>query len=353
MRAPSVTDVIQRPVRVAVLGVGAMGAHHAARLAGHVAGAQVAVVVGRSPDRAAGVAAAIPGCRAERDPLAAIAADDVDAVVVATPDDTHAELVLACLAAGRPVLCEKPLAGTVADAARVAAADDEVRARTGRPLVQVGFMRRFDPEFAALRQTIATGELGAPLLLHCVHRNASVPPRFSTDLMITGSVVHEVDSTRFLLGEEITAVTVLRPRATRRAAAGESDPLMVLLETASGRLVDVECFVSTGVGYEVRVELVAEDGAMTIGLPGGPVRQTGAPGRGVRATAVAADYLGRFGAAYDLQLRAWLDAVATGRGVAGPGARDGLAAAAVCAAGVEALRTGRRVEVAAHLPPQP
>ncbi len=336
----------EHPVRVAVIGVGAMGTHHARRLAGHVAGARVTVVVGTDADRTAAVAAILPGCRAETDPYAAITAGDVDAVLVATPDDTHAELVLACLAADKPVLCEKPLASTVADAARVVAADDEVRARTGRPLVQVGFMRRFDPEYAALRQTIATGELGAPLLLHCVHRNAAVPPRFTTDLMITGSVVHEVDATRFLLAEEIAAVTVLRPRAGRRAGPGESDPLMVLLETASGRLADVECFVSTGVGYEVRVELVAEDGAVTIGLPTGPVRQAGATGAGVRGTAVPPGYAGRFGTAFDLELRAWLDAVASGRGVDGPGARDGLAAALVCAAGLESLRTGHRVEVA-------
>ena len=331
-------------VRVAVLGTGVMGAHHAERLTGHVAGARVTVVADPFADKAARAAEAIPGCRAELDPFAAIAADDVDAVVVATPDPTHAELVLACIAADKPVLCEKPLADTVEAAARVVAADEQARARTGRALVQVGFMRRFDPEYVAMREVIATGSLGAPLLLHCVHRNASVPPRFTTDLMITGSVVHEVDATRFLLDEEIAAVTVHRPTASRKAGAGESDPLVVLFETASGRLVDVECFVSTGFGYEVRVEAVCEDGAVTLGLPGGLLRSAGIPG--VQGRDIPPDYRGRFLAAYDLELRAWLDAIAAGRGVAGPGARDGLAAAVVCAAGLEALRTpGTRIAV--------
>ncbi|WP_200944540.1 Gfo/Idh/MocA family oxidoreductase [Geodermatophilus sp. Leaf369] len=340
---PTTTDPrpLPGPVRVAVVGAGVMGAHHAARLAGHVAGARVTVVAGGSG--AAALAATLPGCRVEADPYAAITAEDVDAVVVAGPDDTHAGYALACLAADRPVLCEKPLADTVEAAAEVAAVDAAVAARTGRSLVQVGFMRRFDPDFRALRTTIADRELGEPLLMHCVHRNASSPPRATTDLMITGSVVHEVDTVRWLLGEEVTAVTVHRPRATRHAPAGESDPLLVLLETSGGRLVDVECFVRTGVGYEVRTELVAEDGSVLVGLPTGPVRQT--PGH--RGTAVPADYRTRFAAAYDLQLRAWLDAVAAGRGVAGPGARDGLAAAVVCAAGLQALATGRRVEVPA------
>src|SRR3954451_5370936 len=94
-------------------------------------------------------------------------------------------------------------------------------------------------------------------------------------MMINDSVVHEVDVARFLLDEEIAAVTVLRPKATRHAVAGQSDPLLVLFEMTSGRMVDVECFVSTGVGYEVRTEVVAEDGSAMIGLDLGLGRGAG------------------------------------------------------------------------------
>jgi myo-inositol 2-dehydrogenase/D-chiro-inositol 1-dehydrogenase len=205
-------------------------------------------------------------------------------------------------------------------------------------------MRRFDPEYAELRALIASGQLGEPLVVHCAHRNAAVPPGFTSEMMITDSVVHEVDVARFLLDEEIAAVTVLRPRATRHAMAGESDPLLVVFETSSGRIVDVECFVSTGVAYEVRTEVVAEDGSAMIGLDLGLVRQSSGPSGATRSTALAADFRQRFAQAYDIELQRWADAARRGT-IDGPGVWDGYAASAVGAAGVQALRSGERTEV--------
>jgi myo-inositol 2-dehydrogenase / D-chiro-inositol 1-dehydrogenase len=295
-------------------------------------------------EKAEQVAAGVPGCRVIADPLAAIADDEVDAVLIATPGQFHEEQVLACIERDIPVLCEKPLTLDADSSLALVRAEDEHAARTGRRLVQVGFMRRFDPEYAQLRALIEARELGEPLVVHCAHRNAAVPAHFTTEMMINDSVVHEVDVARFLLGEEITAVTVLRPRATRHAREGVSDPLLVLFETAGGRLVDVECFVSTGVGYEVRTEVVAEDGSAMIGLDLGLVRQSGSPSGATRSTAIAPDFRQRFGRAYDIQVQRWVDAARRGT-IDGPGVWDGYAASAVCTAGVEALRSGRRTEV--------
>jgi myo-inositol 2-dehydrogenase/D-chiro-inositol 1-dehydrogenase len=278
------------------------------------------------------------------DPLAAIADPEVDAVVIATPGRFHQEQVLACIEHGKPVLCEKPLTMDADSSLAVVRAEDEYAARTGRRLVQVGFMRRFDPEYAELHRLIASGELGEPLLVHCTHRNATVPPHFTSQMMITDSVVHEVDVARFLLDEEIVAVTVLRPRATRHAVDGESDPLLVLFETAGGRIVDVECFVSTGVAYEVRTEVVAEDGIALIGLDTGLVRQGRGPAGAQRSSTITPSFKERFGRSYDIQMQRWVDAARRG-GIDGPGVWDGYAAAAVGEAGVEALDSRRRTEV--------
>ncbi|SFT89585.1 myo-inositol 2-dehydrogenase / D-chiro-inositol 1-dehydrogenase [Geodermatophilus amargosae] len=331
-------------LRVAVLGVGLMGADHVARLHGRVSGARVAVVSDAATDRAGRVAAGVPGCRVVTDPLAAVADPEVDAVVIASPGRFHEEQVLACIDRGIPVLCEKPLTMDADSSLAVVRAEDAHAARTGRRLVQVGFMRRFDPEYAALRELIAAGGIGEPLVVHCAHRNPAVPAGVTTESIVNDSVVHEVDVARFLLDEEIAAVTVLRPRATRHAAQGLSDPLLVLLETVGGRMVDVECFVSTGLAYEVRTEVVGEDGSAMIGLHKGMVRQHTGPGGAVRSTAVAPGFRERFGLAYDLEVQRWVDAARRGT-VDGPGVWDGYAAQAVCAAGVEALRTGRRTEV--------
>jgi myo-inositol 2-dehydrogenase / D-chiro-inositol 1-dehydrogenase len=290
------------------------------------------------------VAATVPGCRVVGDPLAAIADDEVDAVVIATPGQFHQEQVLACIERGKPVLCEKPLTMDADSSLALVRAEDEYTARTGRQLVQVGFMRRFDPEYAELKALLGSGAIGEPLLVHCAHRNAAVPPHFTSEMMVNDSVVHEVDVARFLLDEEIAAVTVLRPRATRHAVAGQSDPLLVLLETTGGRMVDVECFVSTGVGYEVRTEVVGENGSAMIGLDAGLVRTSGGTAGASRSTGIAPDFRQRFGRAYDIEFQRWVDAARRGE-VDGPGAWDGYAAQAVCAAGVAALHSGRRTEV--------
>jgi myo-inositol 2-dehydrogenase / D-chiro-inositol 1-dehydrogenase len=341
---PEVADVPARDLRVAVLGVGVMGADHVTRLYSRISGAQVVAVSDAFAEKAEQVAATVPGCRVVGDPLAAIDDDDVDAVVIATPGQFHEEQVLACIERAKPVMCEKPLTMDETTSLAVVRAEDEYAARTGRRLVQVGFMRRFDPEYAELKALLDSGGLGEPLVVHCAHRNAAVPPHFTSEMMINDSVVHEVDVARFLLDEEIAAVTVLRPRATRHAVAGQSDPLLVVFETTGGRMVDVECFVSTGVGYEVRTEVVGEDGSAMIGLDQGLVRARGTASGALRSTGVAPDFRQRFGRAYDIELQRWVDAARRGQ-VDGPGAWDGYAAQAVCAAGVESLRSGQRSEV--------
>jgi myo-inositol 2-dehydrogenase/D-chiro-inositol 1-dehydrogenase len=341
---PVLADVPPNELRVAVLGVGMMGADHVARLHSRISGARVVVVSDAFTEKADTVAAGVPGCRVVADPLAAIADPEVDAVVIATPGQFHQDQVLACIEHGKPVLCEKPLTMDAASSLAVVRAEDSYAERTGRRLIQVGFMRRFDPEYAQLRALITSGEIGEPLVVHCAHRNPSVPPHFTSQMMITDSVVHEVDVARFLLGEEVAAVTVLRPRATRHAIAGESDPLLVVFEMASGRMVDVECFVSTGIAYEVRTEVVAEDGIALIGLDTGLVRQSGSPAGAVRSSAISPSFKERFGRAYDIQMQRWVDAARRG-GIDGPGVWDGYAAAAVGEAGVGALRTGGRTEV--------
>lgn len=333
-------------VRVAVLGVGAMGRDHARRLATLTAGAELVAVSDVDVARTDAVAAEF-GVRAIGDPEAAIVDPEVDALVVATPAATHEPLVLRALAAGKPVLCEKPLTTTPEAARRIV----EAEAALDRPLVQVGFMRRFDAGYQQLRALIASGEYGAPLFLHCAHRNATTPPNFSSEMLVLDSVVHEVDAARFLTGEEVVAIRVIAPRSSSSAPEGLLDPQFVVMETESGVLVDVEIFVNTTFGYEVRTELVAEKGQARIGLPGsfdgGMVTQSGRGWGG----SIPRDFTERFGAAYDVEVQRWIDAVRAGTNVDGPGVWDGYAAAAVCAAGVRSLRTGDRVVV--ELGPRP
>jgi myo-inositol 2-dehydrogenase/D-chiro-inositol 1-dehydrogenase len=290
------------------------------------------------PEKAAEVAAAVPGARVANDPFDAIEADDVDAVLLATPGPTHEKQLLACLEHRKPVLCEKPLTTEVETSLEVARREAELE----KPFIQVGFMRRFDPEYQQLKALIDGGELGQPLVMHCVHRNPAVPPSFNSAMIVKDSLVHEVDVTRFLFGEEIASVQIIRPAANPSAQTGLQDPQIAIFQTASGRHVDVELFVTTGVAYEVRTEVVGELGSATIGLDVGLVRKSSP---GVWGGRITPGFRERFGTAYDIEVQRWVDAVRSGVNVDGPTAWDGYAAAAVCAAGVRSLESGERVAV--------
>ncbi len=260
----------------------------------------------------------------------------MDAVLVTSWGAAHEDQVIAAIAAGKPVFCEKPLAPSSDACLRIM----EAEMAAGRRLVQVGFMRRYDAGYRAMKATLDDGSLGPPLLMHCAHRNPSVPPYFTTDMTISDSSVHEIDIVRWLFGEEIVAATVLSPRRSRQAPDGVQDPLILVLEMAGGALVDDELFVNARYGYDVRGEIVCETGTVAL-ADTSEVIVRAANQQGGR---VPVDWRDRFIRAYDTELQEWLDAVAAGTAT-GPAAWDGYAAAAVTDAALEALHTGQRVPV--------
>ena len=151
--------------------------------------------------------------------------------------------------------------------------------------------------------------------MHCAHRNPAVPDFFDSEYMVRDSVVHEVDVARFLLDEEISSVQILRGVATSAAPAGTSDPMLVVFETESGRLVTDEIYVRSGVAYEVRTEVVGEQGSAMIGLDQNLQMKTTDGRWGGRITP---SFVERFGQAYDTELQRWVDAARAGT-IDGPG----------------------------------
>lgn len=329
-------------LRIAVLGVGMMGTFHVDALSKRTKGATVTVVNDYLADKAEALADQI-GARVVLDPIEAINDPEVDAVLIASPGMAHDEQVNACLDAGKPVLCEKPLTTDIASGYAIV----QKEAALGKQLIQVGFMRRFDTEYVALKKLITDGAIGNPLVVHCTHRNPDVPPHFNSEYAVRDSVVHEVDVARFLLDEEIISVQVLSGVATAKAPEGVADPLIVVFETESGRIVTDEVFVRTGVAYEVRTEVVGEKGSAFIGLDQNLVVKSAGGRWGGQITP---SFVERFGAAYDVELQRWVNAAAKGT-IDGPGAWDGYAAVAVCEAGVQAVRSGQKTSV--QMSPRP
>ena len=333
-----------RDLRVGIIGVGMMGADHAERLAHRTSGARLVAVSDPDTARAGALAGRFDGVRAIGDPLALVTDDEVDAVLVASPGFVHEEQVLACLGAGKAVLCEKPLTMDGESSLRVVRAERQ----GGRALVQLGFMRRFDPEYARLKGLLGSGRLGRLLVLHNIHRNKDVPDAFRSEMIVRDSLVHEVDVSRFLFGQEIAEVTVYSPTPTSAAAEGVIDPQVSVFRMANGGVVTNEVFVRNQVGYEVRCEAVCERGTAIAGRPWGDLYTTSAAGsgdEGVWGGVVPADFRARFALAYDLELQSWVDATRRGE-VVGPTAWDGYAATVVCEAGMASLAAGAPVAVA-------
>ena len=329
-------------VRVGVIGVGMIGQDHIRRITQVLTGGAVVAVNDVDAARAGQVAAGLPGVGQLRATVHETAADliadaGVDAVLVASWGPAHEEQVVAAIGAGKPVFCEKPLAPTSGACLRIM--DAEMAA--GRRLVQVGFMRRYDAGYQAMKAAVDDGSIGAPLLMHCAHRNPSVPPYgFTTEMIVSDSAVHEMDIVRWLFGEEIVAASVLKPRRSGQAPAGLQDPLILLFEMASGILVDDELFLNARYGYDVRGEVVGETGTVALA----DVSEVIVRGGNRHGGRVPVDWRDRFIRAYDAELQDWLTAVAAGTST-GPSSWDGFAAAAVTDCALEALRTGQRTAV--------
>ena len=322
-------------INVGVIGTGSIGQDHIRRISHTLSGARVVAVTDIDLARAQSTAKVI-GARTENTGQNVIAAKDVDAIIVTSIGSTHEEYVLAALAANKPVFCEKPLATTAAACKRIL--DAEVAC--GKRLVQVGFMRRYDAGYRLLKEVVTTGAIGAPLMAHCAHRNRSVGDNYTTDMAVTDTVIHEIDTMRWLLDDEYVSAQVLFPKKTSKASKHLADPQIVLLETTTGVRIDVEVFVNAIYAYDIQCEVVGETGVASLPEPSNILLRSEAK----RSVALLTDWKDRFIASYDVELQEWIHSVAFGK-ISGPSSWDGYAAAVTADACVEAQKTSKIVEI--------
>ncbi|WP_376706312.1 Gfo/Idh/MocA family oxidoreductase (plasmid) [Mesorhizobium sp. ISC25] len=324
-------------IRIAIIGAGIMGADHARIVAEDLAGASLQVVCDASPERARKVAEAYGATDASTDPVETIRRSDVDAVLIASPDDTHAPLSLAAIEAEKPVLCEKPLSQNSKECLAVI----EAEVSRGRRFVQLGFMRRFDPAYRDMKAALDDGSLGRAIMMHNFHRNVEAPANFTGQMAITNSAPHEFDVARFVLGADHTAISVFQPGGVDASKTGA--PVFMVLETDKGQLVNIEINNNAAYGYDVRGELVGEKGSIFLNVPAA-TRQNGAL---MAFERYASDWRPRFAEAYRHQDKAFLHFVRTGEFPAvAADVWDGYCTALVAEAGAKALREGRRVTIA-------
>ncbi len=313
---------------IGVLGVGEMGKRHAENLRRLVPEARLLAVADVAPDRARQTASELEIEQSYRSLEEMLACQDLKAVVIATPDKFHAQAIRVAAAAGKDILCEKPLALNLADAH---AALDAV-AKAGVRL-QIGFMRRYDPAYETAMKRVEGGDIGEPVVFKSVGRDKDVPPIAAYQSNVNGmlfynSTIHDFDVARWLMRDEVVETHAYTTVAIRPEVAQYGDVVasVVNLKFAHGAIGNVESYVQALYGYDVRTEIVGSKGSVLIGsLEKTPATFLSANG----GTEILADhFLSRFADAYLSEARDFVHNMLHDRPPRVPG-EDGLKALAI------------------------
>jgi scyllo-inositol 2-dehydrogenase (NAD+) len=282
-----------------------MGRRHAENLAKHVEQAHLLTVFDANRDRGERVANEL-GAVSVESVDALVGRADVRAVVIASPARHHEEHAIAAARAGKDVFVEKPIAMTLDGADRVIAA-----ARQAGVRLQVGFQRRFDPPYAEARKLVASGALGKPLFYRGINRDRETPlgqpGSFARGDILTDSAIHDLDGARWMLAAEVASVWADLATVGDPTTAPGPNVAMVILHFDGGAIAHIETMRGARYAYDIRSEVLCEDGAVMIGgfaqtmltvLRGNERREDMYPG-----------FLERYADAYAAELRAFISGV--------------------------------------------
>jgi len=320
-----------RKLGVGVLGVGEMGKRHAENIRRLVPEARLIAVADVAAERARQVATELEIENSYGSLEAMLECKDLGAVLIATPDKFHAQAIGIAARSGKDILCEKPLALNIADARAALEAVSEAHVR-----LQIGFMRRYDPAYAAAMQRIEGGEIGTPVIFKSVGRDKDEPPLAAYQSNLNGMVfynntIHDFDLARWLMQDEVSEVHSYTTVAIRPEVARYSDIVagVVNLQYRNGAIGNVESYVQAVYGYDVRTEIVGSKGSILIGsLRQAPATFLTALG-GVQT--LADHFLTRFQDAYLAEVRDFVQNILNDRPLRVSG-DDGMRALAIAVA---------------------
>ncbi len=325
-------------LRFGLLGAGRIGKLHAGNIAASPRAKLVAVA---DIDQAAAASLAAAHGAEARSPGDIIGAKDIDAVLIGTSTDTHADYIEQAVDAGKAVLCEKPVD---LDARRIEACLKVVD-KAGKPLM-IGFNRRFDPNFASLKRRLNDGAVGDVEMVTVISRDPGPPPIVYIERsggLYRDMMIHDFDMARFLLGEEPVVVHALGSVLVDPAIgkAGDVDTAMVMLKTASGKLCQISCSRRATYGYDQRIEVHGSKGMIRAGNIHETTVEIAGQG-GFTSDPVMNFFLERYTRAYQDELAAFIDAVENGTPTS-PSGHDGLMAQRLADAATESSQTGKPV----------
>lgn len=328
-------------MRIGLLGAGRIGQIHGRSAAAHRDAALAAVT--DVDAKAVAALAADTGATAAKSIVDIINDKSIDAVLICTPTDTHADLIEQAAKAGKAVFCEKPI-DLSADRVRACL---KVVADTKAPLM-IGFNRRFDPSFASLQARLKAGEIGKPEIVTILSRDPAPPPVSyiaRSGGLFRDMMIHDLDMARFLLGEEPVEVTAMASCLVdpEIGEAGDIDTAVVTLKTASGKLAQISNSRRATYGYDQRIE-VHGSGGMLRAQNMFPTTVERADAKGFATDPVMHFFLERYLPAYRAEMDAFVTGVKSGKPM-NPGGEDGLKALLLADAAEASAKSGKAVRV--------
>lgn len=335
-------------IGIGLVGAGRMGSIHARLIAAGVPEARLVGIADLNLAAGRRLSAEVGGPPVFGSIEELLAAPDLDAVLIAVASNRHLDVIRAAAAAGKDILCEKPIALSMPDTMTAIAAADSAGVR-----LQVGFMRRWDPDYARAKARLASGAYGRPILFKSLQFDAEPPPLSFADPKVSGGImvdmgIHEFDLARWLMDDEVVEVHAYGSNVAYPALAtvGDVDSAVVNLRFAGGGTGTVELARTTTYGEDVRTEVLASAGSVWVGHL--PVSQGMSSGGGAAVGAVAMDSadpsIPRFEIAYVAQTRGFVRAIIEDRPVDVPGSA-GKAALGIALAADRSMREGRPVDV--------
>jgi inositol 2-dehydrogenase len=329
-------------VKIGVIGLGRMGKLYTNLLSSQISGASLYAVAEVNDQARSEVAGALRISHVFADFHELLALPELDAVIITTPTSTHHDLVVAAAEAGKAILCEKPLALTLAETRSA----QEAAERAQVPL-QVGFMRRFDAAYQKAKALIDSGKIGYPVTFKSLSRDPFCPQLEYADPAKSGGLIldmaiHDIDLARWLMGSEVERVTA---EGTTRVcqtleSVGDIDNALINLRFVNGALGNIEVSRNAFYGYDIRTEVLGSEGAVMIGVhQHTPVLLLT---RGGAQYDIMPYLMERFGDAYRTQVQHFVDCLIDGRPPLVSGS-DAYAAYEIGVAATQSYQTGRSV----------
>jgi myo-inositol 2-dehydrogenase/D-chiro-inositol 1-dehydrogenase len=320
-----------------------MGSGHARYLTEHVSDAEVIALSDIDLNRAKQLATQIKTTQLiTSDVNELFMSELVDAVIIASPDNLHVEHLRLAITAGKPTLCEKPIATTIEEARNIAKEIRDFQRNSGKELIHFGFMRRFDPQYRKVRDLVNSGAFGSPLFIRVVTRNVASTGATDNGLY-TNIAIHDFDIFRWMFNSDFVQVESHYPKRNSLSQPGLSDPLIITAKLENGIMMIADIVAFNNYGYDARFEILCEKGSIEVGIFGDVITRINFEATPILGGHMAENWMERFERSYIEEVNAWVTSIISGvvnKDLAT--VEDALAANEACQMGVNSIQAAAK-----------